>query len=116
MGRKKAVLLVGILSWLVSFLPSLGYSVLSWVEILGFNILDFMDFITNAVLMPICSLLTCLFVSIGIGVKVIEQEVCISGEFKRRRLFDVMIKYIAPVFVCAILISSVLEAFGVIAF
>ena len=37
MGRKKAVLLVGILSWLVSFLPSLGYSVLSWVEILGFN-------------------------------------------------------------------------------
>lgn len=116
MGRKKAVLLVGILSWIVSFLPSLGYSVLSWVEILGFNILDFMDFITNAVLMPICSLLTCLFVSIGIGVKVIEQEVCISGEFKRRRLFDVMIKYIAPVFVCAILISSVLEAFGVIAF
>lgn len=114
--RKKSVLVVGILSWLVSFLPCLGYSVLSWVKILGFDILDFMDFITNAVLMPVCSLLTCLFVSVGIGVKVIEEEVTISGEFKRRRLFNVMIKYVAPVFVCAILISSVLEAFGVIAF
>ncbi len=116
MARKKAVILVGVLAWLASFLPSLGYSVFSGVQILGFDILDFMDFITNAVLMPICSLLTCLFVSIGIGVKVIEQEVCISGEFKRRRLFEVMIKYVAPVFVSAILISSVLEAFGVIAF
>lgn len=114
MGRKKAVLLVGVLSWLVSFLPSLGYSVLSGVSILGFDILDFMDFITNAVLMPICSLLICLFVTYGIGVKAIEDEVTLKGDFKRKKLFEIMIKYIAPIFVCAILISSVLESLGVI--
>lgn len=114
MGRKKAVLIVGILSWLVSFLPSLGYSVLSGVSILGFDILDFMDFITNAVLMPICSLLICLFVTYGIGVKAIEDEVTLKGDFKRKKLFEIMIKYIAPIFVCAILISSVLESLGVI--
>lgn len=114
MGRKKAVLIVGILSWLVSFLPSLGYSVLSGVSILGFDILDFMDFITNAVLMPICSLLICLFVTYGIGVKAIEDEVTLKGNFKRKKLFEVMIKYIAPIFVCAILISSILESLGVI--
>lgn len=114
MGRKKAVLIVGVLSWLVSFLPSLGYSVLSGVSILGFDILDFMDFITNAVLMPICSLLICLFVTYGIGVKAIEDEVTLKGDFKRKKLFEVMIKYIAPIFVCAILISSVLESLGVI--
>lgn len=114
MERKKAVLLVGVLSWLVSFLPSLGYSVLSGVSILGFDILDFMDFITNAVLMPICSLLICLFVTYGIGVKAIEDEVTLKGDFKRKKLFEIMIKYIAPIFVCAILISSVLESLGVI--
>lgn len=114
MGRKKAVLIVGILSWLVSFLPSLGYSVLSGVSILGFDILDFMDFITNAVLMPICSLLICLFVTYGIGVKAIEDEVTLKGDFKRKKLFEIMIKYIAPIFVCAILISSILESLGVI--
>lgn len=114
MGRKKAVLIVGVLSWLVSFLPSLGYSVLSGVSILGFDILDFMDFITNAVLMPICSLLICLFVTYGIGVKAIEDEVTLKGDFKRKKLFEIMIKYIAPIFVCAILISSVLESLGVI--
>ena len=114
MGRKKAVLIVGVLSWLVSFLPSLGYSVLSGVSILGFDILDFMDFITNAVLMPICSLLICLFVTYGIGVKAIEDEVTLKGDFKRKKLFEIMIKYIAPIFVCAILISSILESLGVI--
>lgn len=115
-GRTKSILIVGTLAWLVSFLPALGYSVLSDVKIIKFDILDFMDFITNAVLMPICSLLICLFVTYGIGVKVIEDEVRVSGEFKRKALFEVMIKYIAPVFVCAILVSSVLEAFGVITF
>ncbi len=114
LDRKKAVLMVGGLSWLVSFLPSLGYSVLSGVKIFDFDILDFMDFITNAVLMPICSLLICLFVTYGIGVAAVEKEVCVTGEFKRKKLFEIMIKYVAPIFVCAILISSVLESFGII--
>ncbi len=112
--RNKAVLIIGIGSFCVSMLPSLGYSVLSWVNIIGFDILDFMDFITNSVLMPICALLTCLFVSIGIGTKAIEDEVLISGSFGRRKLFNVMIKYIAPVLIIAILVSSVLNSLGII--
>lgn len=115
-SRTKSILIVGVAAWLVSFLPALGYSVLSDVKILKFDILDFMDFITNAVLMPICAFLVCMFVTFGIGTKVIEDEVCVSGSFKRKRLFEIMIKYVAPVFVCAILVSSVLESFGVIAF
>lgn len=112
--RKKAVLFIGIASFCVSTLPSLGYSVLSWVNIIGFDILDFMDFITNSVLMPICALLTCLFVSVGIGTKAIEDEVLVSGPFGRKKLFRVMIKYIAPVLVAAILVSSVLNSLGII--
>lgn len=114
LGRKKAIAIVGILSWCASLLPALGYNVLSHVHIFKFDILDFMDFITNSVMMPICALLTCLFVSIGIGTKVIEDEILISGEFKRKKLFEVMIKYVAPVFVCLILVTSILSAIGVI--
>lgn len=116
-SRKQSVLIVGVLSWLVSFLPALGYNLLSGVKFFGkFDILDFMDFITNSVLMPICALLICFFVTFGIGTKVIEDEVLLFGKFKRKALFNVMIKYIAPIFICAILVSSVLSSFGIFSF
>lgn len=115
--RKAAVLIVGVISWLISFLPALGYNVLSGVRFFGkFDILDFMDFITNSVLMPICALLICFFVTFGIGTKVIEDEVLLCGKFKRKALFNVMIKYIAPIFICAILVSSILSSFGILSF
>ncbi len=114
-NRTKAVLIVTIGTWLIGLLPSLGYNVLSGVRFFGrWDILDFMDFITNSVLMPICALLICLFVSFGIGTKVVEEEVLSSGAFKRKALFNVMIKYIAPIFVIAVLIFSILEGLGII--
>ena len=78
------------------------------------TILDMMDFITNSVLMPILALLTCIFVAWVIGVSVISDEVKLSSKFKREKLFNVMIKYIAPILIAAILISSVLNALGII--
>ena len=108
-------MIVGITSWCVGLLPLLGYNLLSWVKFFGrFDILDFMDFITNSVLMPVCALLTCIFVSVGIGVNVIGEEVLSSGKFGRQKLFNVMIKYIAPVLLVAILVSSLLNSMGII--
>ena len=115
LSRKKSVLLVGICCLLISLLPALGYNVLSGVRFFGrFDILDFMDFITNSVLMPICALLICFFVTFGIGTKAIEEEVMLEGKFGRKGLFNVMIKFIAPILVCLVLVSSVLSAFGII--
>ena len=115
MDRKKVTILVAVGSMIISLAPILGYSIWKDVRFFGtFDILDFMDFITNAVMMPICALLTCIFVGYVIGVKVIDDEISLSSKFKRKKLFNVMIKYIAPVFVTAILISSVLNSFGII--
>ncbi len=115
LSRKVAVIVVGIGCWCISCLPALGYNLLSHVKFFGrFDILDFMDFITNSVLMPICALLICFFVTFGIGTKAIEDEVTQVGGFKRKVLFNVMIKYVAPILVCAVLVSSVLSSFGII--
>lgn len=115
LSRKKSVIWVAVISWLVGCLPALGYNVLSNVKFFGrFDILDFMDFTTNSVLMPICALLTCFFITFGIGTKVVEDEVLLFGEFKRKKLFNVMIKYIAPILICAVLVSSILNSFGII--
>lgn len=112
--RTKVAAVVGVLSFLVGLLPALGYSVLSGVKIIGFDILDFMDFVTNSVLMPIVAILTCIFIGWVAGVKIIDDEVELSGQFKRKKMFHVMIKYIAPVLVAVILISSILSSMGII--
>jgi NSS family neurotransmitter:Na+ symporter len=101
---------------LILGLPSsLGYSVWASVEIIGLQILDFFDFISNNIIMPVVALCTCLFVGYYLKPKSLIEEAQIGGEFKSKGLFTIMIRYIAPVCVLAILISSVLNVFGVIA-
>ena len=94
--------------------PSLGFGVWQDVKILNMDILSFMDFITISVLMPVGALLTCLFVGYVIGVDTVEDEVMLSSRFRRRKMYRVFVKYVAPVFIVAILISSVLNSYNII--
>ena len=91
-----------------------GYNVMSFVEPLGegSSMLDFADFISNSVMMPIVALLTCVFVGWIIKPKTIVDEVRLSAPFKAATAWSVMIKYIAPVLVIIILASSVLAQFS----
>lgn len=113
MSRHKSVILVTVAVILVGLPASLGFGLWSNIQIIGFSILDFMDFITNSVLMPITALLTCIFVAYVIKPKVIVNEVKLSSKFRREKMFVVVIRYIAPICIIAILITSVLDAFGI---
>ncbi len=96
-------------------LPScLGFGVLGDIKILGLQFLDFFDFISNSVIMPVVALITCILVGYVIKPKAIIEEIEIGGKFKRKALFTVMIKYVAPVFIVAILVFSILETTGII--
>ncbi len=113
--RKSSCLLVFIGSVLLGLLSTLGYGIWSEVKIIGMQFLDFFDFISNSVIMPIVALITCLFVGYVIKPNAIIEEVENGGaRFKSKKLFVVMIKYIAPVFILLILISSVLNTFGLV--
>ncbi len=93
---------------------ALGYSAWSGVEILGMQILDFFDFVTNNLIMPIVALITAIFVAYILKPKAIIDEVELSGKFKWKKIFEVVIKYVAPVCILAILVSSILDVFGII--
>lgn len=71
------------------------------------------DFLANSILMPIVALLTCLFVGYVIRPKSLCDEIGSTGKFKREKLFVVMIKYIAPICIVLILITSVLDVLGI---
>ena len=54
-----------------------------------------------------------ILVSRVIGVKKIEQEVLVGeAKFRRKKIFNFMIRYLCPIFAAIILISSVANAFG----
>ena len=114
LSRRGALLTVLGVSIALGLLSSLGYGPLSEVRILGFQFLDFFDFISNSVLMPIVALLTCIFIGYVIKPKTLTDEVELSGKFPRKPLFVAVIRYIAPICIVLILISSVLDAFGIV--
>ena len=113
-NRKAACLIVFVGSVLLGLPSSLGFGVWSNILPLGMDILTFFDFLSNTILMPIVALLTCIFVGYVIKPKALIEEAEISAKFSGKRLFTVVIRYVAPVFIVAILIFSTMEAFGII--
>ena len=116
--RRKALLVTVIVLSATGIIVTLGYSSLSFIQPLGAGstILDFLDFLTSSVMMPLGGLLMCLFFGWIRKPEVLIDEVSVSGDFKHSRLWSVMIKYIAPILLVAIFITSVLKTFGVISF
>lgn len=112
-NRKFTCLVVFIGSMAIGLLSSLGYGPLENVKIIGMQFLDFFDFISNSVIMPIVALCTCIFVGYFIKPQTIIDEAEANGKFGAKGLFVGTIKYIAPVCIVLILISSILGAFGI---
>ena len=112
-GRKKATVVIGAVMLGLGSLSSLGYGPLAGVKIIGMQLLDFFDFLTNSVMMPIAAIAVCLLVSRVAGVNRIEQEVLLGEHmFRRKKVFNAMIRFLCPFFAAIILISSVANAFG----
>ncbi|MGI6590587.1 MAG: sodium-dependent transporter [Eggerthellaceae bacterium] len=115
-NRRKS--LIAVMLWVVivgSFINA-GYNGLSFIQPLGdgSTLLDFADFISNSVLMPIVALLTLIFVGWIIKPKVLVDEIKQSSPFKFEKAWVVMVKYIAPILVAVILIAYVGAQFGLI--
>ena len=113
-SRRKSTLVFGVYAVLLGSLASLGYGVLGDLKIIGMQVLDFLDFISNSVMMPIAALAICILVVRNIGLKTMADEFERNSAFKRKPVYNFSMKYLAPFALVIILISSVLSAFGII--
>ena len=77
----------------------------------GAGWLGIFDTLTNSILMPIAAILTCFFIGFVVKTALIEEEIEINGEFRSKKLFRVMIKYVCPLCLLAILISGMYGTF-----
>lgn len=95
-----------IIVFVMGMLSVMGYSNLSEVTIFGYQILDFFDFISNNIMMPIVALLTCILIGYIVKPKYIEDETTLNGEkFRSKGLYEIMTKFVCPVFMIIILLT-----------
>jgi len=112
--RKAATFFTTALIMFLATFSAIGYGPWAKVTVFGQQFLDFFDFITNSVLMPIVAAATCVFVGWVLTPKAIIEEVEQEGHgFKAQALYVVMVKYLAPAFVIAILVSEICRYFGI---
>ncbi len=103
-GRKAACAIVMAVILVLGIPSSMGFGAWSSIKIFGRNFLDFFDYISNNVLMPIVAFATCILVGWVLGPKVVTDEVTRNHEkFRRQKLFYIMVKYVAPVLLLMIL-------------
>ena len=115
-GRGKATAIVAVYGIVLGTVCSLGFGIWDGVTIFGFSILDFLDFVSNSVLLPLVGMLTCVMVGFVIKPDAIISEVELNGPFTMKKFYVAMVKWVAPIFIFAILVSSVLEGLGVLKF
>ena len=110
-SRKEMCAVVGVYSLATAVLICLGYNALYFELPLPngstAQLLDVMDYISNSFLMPFISLLTSILVGWVVGPKWIIAEVEKNGEhFRRAKLYSVMMRYVVPVVMLILFLTS----------
>ena len=113
-NRKVATLVMAVIIVSLGTLSCLGFNVLSNVTPLKMDILSFFDFLTNSVMMPIAAISTVVLVLKKENAEAIEGEIMSTSKFRRKAVYRFVLRYLAIIFLLIILISSVLNAFGII--
>lgn len=111
MTRAKATVLEGIVALAAGVIVCLGYNKLYFELTLPngtvAQILDVMDYISNNCFMPIVAIGTCILAGWVLKPKFVIDEVEKTGtKFGRKKLYTVMICYIAPVLLVVLLLKS----------
>ena len=109
--RTKATAIEISVALILAVIICMGYNVLYFSIPLpnGTNaqILDLFDYVSNNVFMPVVAIGTCILIGWIIKPKAVIDEATKNGEkFRRKTLYIVMVKYIAPVLLIVLLLGS----------
>ena len=112
--RKTATTFMGSLIMFLSTFSALGYGAWGHIKLFGLPFLDFFDFFTNSVMMPIVAIATCVFVGWFAGPRLVIAECEAEGaRFRVKRFYAFMVRYLAPLLLTALLVSEVCRALGI---
>lgn len=112
--RKAATFFTAALLMFLATFSALGYGPWGYVRVFGMQFLDFFDFVANSALMPAVATSTCIFVGWVLTPKAVIDEVEEGGRrFRAKTLYVVMVRYVAPAFMTAIMVSEICRTFKI---
>lgn len=110
-SRKKTVLVLSGVYLAASAVIALGYSIF-YFEVQLPNgstgqLLDIMDYVSNSVMMPLIALLSTILIGWVVGPDYVVEEMEKGGaRFTRKKIYRVMIRYVAPVMMLVLFLQS----------
>ena len=107
--RSKAVIIVCSFIFIIAVLTTHPTSLFGWVSIGGRNLLDFYDFLTSSIVMPILGILTCIFIGFFVKKEDFIQELTNNGSLKYAdfiKIILVLLKFVVPTLISIIFLSS----------
>ena len=114
-NRHVSTVVMGVIMVALGTLSCLGYGPLGNVKLIGMQFLDFFDFVTNSVMMPVAAIFICLYIVRAMGLEAVEDEMTkCGGEFRRKKIFLFMIRFMCIAFLVVILVSSILQVLGIV--
>ncbi len=107
LGRVASTIICFVFVAVLGMTSVLGYSKWEDITIFGYQFLDFYDFVSNNVLMPIVAFITCILIGYFAKTKYVEDEVCSGGnKFAWKILYRFNICILCPIFLAVILITN----------
>ena len=110
-NRKKTVLVLSGVYLAASAVIALGYSIFYFeVQLPNSStgqLLDIMDYVSNSVMMPLIALLSTILIGWVVGPDYVVEEMEKGGaRFTRKKIYRVMIRYVAPVMMLVLFLQS----------
>ncbi|MEG2219486.1 MAG: sodium-dependent transporter [Muribaculaceae bacterium] len=114
MSRRDACFLVILPLFVFSAVCSLSQGPLSFIRIGGLNIFDFLDTFATNILLPISSILLCIYVGWILPHDFMKQELNNHGTMKSYSFPIVLfiVRFLAPILIGAILVYKLIEILG----
>lgn len=110
-SRKTSVIIFTTLMFIIGIGASLSMGAWSdflipWIDGNSYGIFDFLDVLTSYYLLPIGGLLGALFIGFIWGVPNAVKEIKIGSKFVTEKLWSLLIKFVVPILVFLILLST----------
>ena len=103
--RNSATILTTFIIAIISIFVSLSNGLLSDFKIMGMNLFDLFVYFTDKLFMPLAAILTCVFIGYVYKSKNLLEEIQLgSNKFRYFKFFDIVMKYLAPIFISIVFI------------
>lgn len=110
MDRKKAVIIISSVVFVVGAVTVHPESVFGAVTLFGKNFFDLFDYISSNILLPVGGLLIAVFVGFFVSKRELHKELSNNNKIKNETITNVynfVIKYVSPVLLLVVFLSSI---------